>query len=252
MRFSKEATLLAEIVNYSLKGVTGALGRGEGITKYMQPVSFHVKEGSVTSDFIQSLTATNLIEDGDAIVIPSKVAAILENRLVYGLTVENYKACVEDINYARKHLKTADNKPLTAKDLIGLDKIDPQRKVGSRYPEDPNALACEIAQGVEKQLGTKIDVVISDSDAGGKKGIHLIDCPTIIATPIGATAGLRFFYCMRLALAAEMTWNNEKDIPVLLIKPYQEYRLRERMGELRYSGFLSGGKEEDVLSIINE
>jgi len=252
MQLSQDITLLADIINYSLKGLTGALGRGQGITKYMQPVSFHVREGDTIQDFVSSLVATRLLEKGDVIVIPSKVTAIMENRLVYGLTIENYASCVKDIEYARKYLKMADKKPLTHRDLIGLDKIDPKRKLGSRYPEDPNLSAHKIAKNTKKQSGFEIDVVISDSDSGGKRGIELIGCPTIIATPIGATGGLRFFYCMRLALAAEMTWNNEKDIPVLLVKPYQEYRLRERMGELRYSGFLNADKEDDVITNLRK
>lgn len=199
-----------------------------------------------------SILATQLIEDADAIVVPSKVVAILENRFVYGLTINNYRKCVEDIKYAKKHLKTADGTSLRDVDLVGLDKIDPSRQIGSRYSDNPNQSAYRIAKEIKKQSHINIDVVISDSDSGGARGIKLIGCPTVISTPIGATNGLRLFYCMRLSVAAEATWNNIMDTPVVVVKPYQEYRLRDGIGAFRYSGFLQANKEADVIAIVGD
>src|SRR3989344_4214235 len=74
----------------------------------------------------------------------------------------------------------------------------------------------------------------------------------IIVTPIGATKGLRLFYCMRVAVAAEATWNNIENTPIILIKLDQSaYKERESIGELRYNGFLDANKEEDIISSKN-
>lgn len=254
MKFDKEIILLGDIINYSLKGLIGALGKGEGITKFVRSISVHLEENDKLSDLVNAIVSTKLLKNGDVIVIPSKVVALLEKRFVYGLTVENYNKCINDFDFAQKNLKMADKSPFSRKDQIGLDKINPKKKLGIRYPKDPNFSAYKIARDIHTKSGIKVDVVISDSDSGGKKGLILIGCPTIIATPIGATKGLRFFYCMRVAVAAEITWNNIKDTPVVLIQPPEDYavRLRDDIGKLRYKGFLDASKEEDVISLLRE
>lgn len=254
MKFNKETILLGDIINYSLKGLTGALGRGEGLTKFLRSISVHLEKNNKLNDLTNAIVSTKLLKNGDVIVVPSKIVALLEKRFVYGLTVENYNKCITDFDFAQKNLKMADKSPFTKKDQIGLDKIDPKKKLGIRYPKDPNLSAYKIAKSIQNKSGVKADVVVSDSDSGGQKGLILIGCPTIIATPIGATEGLRFFYCMRAAVAAEITWNNVKDTPVVLIQPPENYavRLRKDVGKLRYKGFLDASKEEDVISLLRE
>lgn len=252
MQLSKETILLGDIVNYSIKGLTAALGKGEGITKFLRPIPFQIDNKSGLKDLANAIISTNLMEDGDIIVIPSKVVGLLEKRFVYGLTIENYNQCVNDLNFARKKLKTADKYPLTKRDQVGLDKIDPERGIGIRYPKDPNFSCYKIAKYILEKRHKKVDVVICDSDSGGRKGIILIGCPTIINTPIGATKGIRLFYCMRVAVAAEMTWNNIKNMPILLVQPhkYQANKSRKNIGELRYRGFIDANKEKDFLAIV--
>ncbi|PIY70678.1 hypothetical protein COY88_04330 [Candidatus Roizmanbacteria bacterium CG_4_10_14_0_8_um_filter_35_28] len=254
MKFHKEIIFLGDIVNYSLKGLTAALGKGEGITKFVRPISYHIDMDSKLSNLIEAIAATNLLRNGDVIVIPSKVISILEKRFVYGLTTENYQRCINDINFARKILKVPDKDPIIKRDQIGLDKIDPKKGIGVRYPKDPNFSCYTIAKNIKDKLGVRVDVVISDSDSGSTKGIALIGCPTIIATPIGATKGLRLFYCMRVAIAAETTWNNIENIPILLVQPPQNYavRIRKNIGELRYKGFLNAKREKDIISILEK
>jgi len=248
IKFSKEIILLADIVNYSIKGITGALGKGEGLTKEMHPVFFHIDNNSSINDLIDILSDMKLLENGDILVLPSKLIAVLEKRFVYGLTINNYNQCINDLEFARKNLQLPGKKPLTKRDQIGLDKIDPEKGIGVCYSTDPNLSAFNIAEGIKKNTGLKVDVVITDSDSGGKKGIALINCPTIVATPIGSTKGLRLFYCMRVAVAAEMIRNNTKNIPAIVIKPYQASKLRKDIGALRYKGFLNGKREKDVIS----
>jgi len=250
MQLSKETILLSDIVNYSIKGLTSALGKGEGVTKFLRPISFQVKEESDLRHLADTIISTNLLENGDIVVVPSKVVSLLEKRFVYGLTLENYNRCISDIAFARKKLKMVDKGILTKQDQVGLDKIDIKKKIGVRYPKDPNLSCYRIAKHILGKSNKRVDVVISDSDSGGEKGVALIGCPTIINTPIGATKGLRLFYCMRVAVAAEITWNNIKNMPILLVQPYQASRIRKNIGELRYKGFLNAEKENDILSIL--
>lgn len=250
MDFNKEIILLSDIVNYSVKGITAALGRGSGITKTIHAVSFHVAEDDTIENFTKTLINKEKFEDGDVIVIPSKVVAILENRFVYGLTLENYYQCITDLEYANTNLKTPDSMPITRKDQIGLDKLDVDRGLGTRYPANPNQSAYAIAELINAKSQARVDVVITDSDSGGVKGIELIGCPTVVVTPIGATRGLRLFYCMRLAVAAELTWNNIPDMPILVVKPYQA-RFRKGVGKFRYEGFLDASQEDDIVKGLN-
>lgn len=250
MKLSKENILLGEVLNYSLKGIIAAIGKGTGVTKTIEPVYFHVKENDSIKDFIRILSATNLLEGRDIVVIPSKVVSILEKRWVYGITIENYSRCINDLAFAKRTLGFPDKKPLTKKDQVGLDKIDPKRKLGVRYPADPNQSAYNIAREIKKISNIDVDVVLSDSDSGSRKGLELINCPTILATPIGATKGLRLLYCMRVAVAAEATRNNIKDNPALLVHPYQSTLIRSSIGQLRYPGFLDGDKEDEIQEVL--
>lgn len=246
MNWQSDDIKLADIVNYSVKGVGAALGKGEGVTKKVLALQLQINEGDSFETVAQFLQSTQLLDDGDIVVIPSKVVSIIEQRFVYGVTIENYKQCTTDINYARQHLTYDGEDTFTEKDMIGLDKIDPAKKLGVRYSADPNKSATNLASAIKKIAKVNVDVVITDSDSGGKKGIALIGCPTIINTPIGATAGLRLFYCMRAAVAAELLWNNTPHTPLVLVKPYQASRIRESVGQLRYAGFLNADKEADL------
>src|SRR3989344_8367347 len=106
MEFSKEIILLSDIVSYSLKGITAALGKGTGITKFVRSISLKIDEKSRLPDVVDFILATNLLVDGDIIVVPSKVIALFEKRFVYGLTMENYERCISDLNFARENLTT--------------------------------------------------------------------------------------------------------------------------------------------------
>jgi hypothetical protein len=252
MPYHPETILLSDIVNYSLKGLLAALGKGNDISKSVRSLSLHIDEGTSMTEFIDTISRSKLVMENYIVVVPSKVVAILESRYVYGLTIENYNRCITEMDFAVKNLKTADDDPLTERDLIGLDKIDPARGIGVRYPKDPNLSAYGMAKAIFQSTGKRVDVVISDSDSGGQKGVRLIGCPTIMATPIGATKGLRLFYCMRAAVAAEATWNNIDNLPVLLVQPYFTHRLRDGRGELRYPGFLDASKEADTAWALQE
>jgi len=251
MKLNKENVFLADVVNYSLKGLLCALGKGAGFSKSAQPIFYHVDYATTVEIFSDTLVKSGLLGAADILIIPSKIVALLERRYVYGLTVENYSQCIRDLDFSRKHLKVKDNDLLTKKDIIGLDKFDPGKKIGLRYPKDPNYSAYKIAQHIKKKSGLLVDVVISDSDSGGKKGLALINCPTIIATPIGATKGIRLFYCMRASAAAEATRNNIQNMAGVLIKPGDDQFMhaRDHVGELRYRGFLNGNNEDDCKAL---
>jgi len=249
-KISKELLFVSEVFNYSCKGIVAGLGKGEGVTKKVKLLFIQIKKSSTIEALVQFLVSTKLIEDGDIVAFPSKIISILEKQYVYGLTIENYKRCTSDLEYARKTLKTEGSALITDKDIIGMDKLDAEKKIGVIYPENPNKSAHIIADKFFEVSGSKIDVVITDSDSGAEKGMKLINCPTIINTPIGATKGLGLFYSMRVAVAAEINWNNVENAPVFLVKPYQASRLRKNIGELKYNGFLNAEKEDDYKKFI--
>ncbi|OQB05525.1 MAG: Coenzyme F420:L-glutamate ligase [bacterium ADurb.Bin212] len=251
MKFSQETLFLAEIYNYSCKGIIAGLGKGEGITKKIKLLSYKIDENSDYKGLAKFLLASNLLDDGDIIALPSKVISIIEKRFVNGVTVENYKKCITDLDYARKNLKVMNGGEISRRDQIGLDKINPEKKLGVIYPKNPNLSAHQISKEFEKISGDKIDVVITDSDSGAIKGVDLIGCPTVINTPIASTKGLGLFYAMRIAVAAEISWNNLDYCPILLVKPYEASRIRESIGEIKYNGFLDANRENDYLKFLD-
>ena len=61
------------------------------------------------------------------------------------------------------------------------------------------------------------DVVVSDTDTGTEVRETLIGCITVGATPLGATAGLVLYECMRVAAATELcrgfAWYPDRRVP---------------------------------------
>ena len=99
-------------------------------------------------------------------------------------------------------------------------------------------------RGHRERTGSTVDVVVSDTDTGLDVRAPLIHTVTIGATPLGATAGLTLYECMRCACAAEFDRGHDRGIPLVLCRPARRCAQRERMGEHRgYDGVLDARRE---------
>ncbi len=87
-------------------------------------------------------------------------------------------------------------------------------------------------------------MVVSDTDTGLDVLAPLIGTLTIGATPLGATAGLTLYECMRCACAAEFVRGHDKGIAIVVCRPAARCAKRARLGEHRgYAGMLDRHRE---------
>ncbi|MER5466301.1 MULTISPECIES: coenzyme F420-0:L-glutamate ligase [unclassified Streptomyces] len=234
-----------EMIGQCLKGLAAALGSGSGVTHVMVPVeSPPIRSGDdiLAPDVVAEVAAG---EDGDIVVVASKVVSLEQRRVVR-------LAAAPDIGTAarREELRAtlcAEFPDAGVRDVVMLDRgaADSEYILG---PTDPNRAASELAARLSERVGIRVDVVISDSAAGVSKGEALIGCPTFLATPIGATAGLSLLHAQRCASGAEIVRNARPRHPFTIVRPESlRSRRRARIGEFRYGGFLDAARESRFL-----
>ena len=109
---------------------------------------------------------------------------------------------------------------------------------------NPNEVAVRLSRRIRDSLGVTCDVVISDTDTGLDVREMLIGTITIGATPLGATAGLVLYECMRVANAAEFSRGTDRNVPLVICRPHERRARRVGLGEFRgYNGRLDAGRE---------
>lgn len=228
-----------------LKGMAAAMGAGSGITRVMVPVaSAPVRPGDDPLGG-RLVAAVADGEDGDIVVVASKVVSLGQRRVVR-LAAAPETGTAERREALRATLSTA-FPGSGMRDVIMLDRGEAE----SEYilgPSDPNRAAHVFAARLAERTGVRVDVVISDSAAGVSKGEALIGCPTFLATPVGATAGLSLSHAQRCASGAELVRNARLLHPFTIVRPESpRSRNRARIGEFRYEGFLDAARESRLL-----
>jgi len=242
-----------EVLNQALKGILAGLGHGSGATRRGTTVAVAAPIGPgkdvVTPELVDAIEGR---PDGAYVVIASKPIAISHGRLV---TVPKYplprrRAPGELHELLVRHAPPTIG-PVTFRDALGADLEEDRgdELVFSLLPVSPNLEAYEIAQKLLKRSGVKCDVVISDTSAGWAKGVRLVGAPTFVATPIGMTVGVDFFYAQRLASMAEVLRNEVPLTPYVIVDPPTDRsRQRAGIGSRRDGGFLVVTGEEPYLA----
>jgi hypothetical protein len=242
-----------QAANAAFKGLMAYFGEGGQIAKEVVPVSceLHPRRGlaAMIEEIVDALTALQL-EPGDVIVISEKVFAIAQGRLFpLNLLYANDPKATDREGRADLIREVAEYVPdVTDTDLLLADALPdwPDGPMATCGIRDANGLAFAVAEAVARRTGSRCDVVISDTDTGAEIRENVIGCPTIGATPLGATAGLVLYECMRVACAAEFVRGAARGIPIVLCKPHERRRTRTGLAQERYPGMLDAHRERLV------
>lgn len=243
---------LALATNAVVKGYMGSIGESGQIAKSVVAVQCRLDlykndMEMVTSQLVDALRGAGL-SAGDTVVVSEKIISIAQGRLfplnlLYNNDPKNGDSTRSTLLLEEVRRYVLD---VTMEDLISADSLLdwPDGPTATAGVRDPNGVARQLSIRFEEDLGTKCDVVISDTDTGLDIRQPLINCITIGATPIGATGGLALYECMRVANAAEFTRGSNRSIPLVICKPHQRRALRDRIGAHRgYSGSLDARRE---------
>lgn len=241
-----------ELLNQALKGILAGLGHGSGPTRKGQLVhlSSPIEAGDdiVTSELISAMSHT---QTGSYLVIASKIVSLSQRRIV---TIPKYPLPPRHSPNAMLELlqmhACPEIGPVTMHDAIGADLEQDMEDTltFSLLPTDPNSSAADISRRIDHETGTLCDVIISDTSSGWAKGIELAGVPTLLATPIGATAGCDLYYAQRLASMAEVMRNEVELSPYMIVTPPTiRSRTRPECGKPRECGFLTFSGTEPYL-----
>ena len=241
-----------EMLNQALKGILAGMGRGSGPTRKCDTVE--VKKPIEPDDYLvieELIGACKRYKSGSYLIVASKIVSIAENRIV---TIPKHplprrRAPVEMQRLLQEHAEETVGE-VTIQDAIGADllKTTDDSLIFALLPRNPNGTAAEIAKRIESVSGVKMDVIITDTSSGWRKGIEFLGIPTLLATPIGATSGVDIYYAQRLAAMAEVARNQGKLTPYVLVEPPTIRSLtRARCGEAREDGFLHADGSETYL-----
>jgi F420-0:gamma-glutamyl ligase len=238
-------------VNAVVKGYMGAIGQSGNITMTVIPVSAKLDcysgEQALIEEIIRSLDKYDL-RNGDIVVSCEKIFAIAQGRLFPRELLERIdpKTCdrtsrKELLRLVHEYVPDADDGDLICADFVSTPGARPMATAGIR---DPNELAVRVSRRIHEHLGVACDTVISDTDTGLDVREMLIGTITLGATPLGATAGLVLYECMRVANAAEFCRGTDKNIPLVVCRPHERRINRTGLGEFRgYHGRLDARRE---------
>lgn len=244
---------LAQAVNAMAKGFMSFVGEGGQVAKSIVSVNAELRPElgyeSLLQQIAEALSNPKLsFSDGDVIVLSEKIFAIAQNRLfpLRELYASDPKTADAE---GRSDLvgKVRDHVPdVTANDLLCADSLLdwPGQPMATAGVANPNHVAADVARTIEEKLHISCDVVISDTDTGLDVRETLINAITIGATPLGATAGLVIYECMRVAAAGEFCRGSSRRIPIVVCKPHARRQRREGTGKYRgYPGRLDAKQE---------
>ncbi len=242
-----------QAANAAFKGLMAAYGEGGQIAKAVHPVAceLHPQRGlpALIEEIVAAVEAAE-VESGDVIVISEKVFAIAQGRLfpLAILYANDPKATDAEgrMDLIREVSRYVAD--VTDTDLLLADAVPdwPGGPMATCGVHDANETAFAVCEALAARAGARCDVVISDTDTGAEIRENAIGCPTIGATPIGATAGLVLYECMRVACAAEIVRGSSRGIPIVICKPHERRRARTGLAQQRYPGMLDARRERLV------
>jgi coenzyme F420-0:L-glutamate ligase/coenzyme F420-1:gamma-L-glutamate ligase len=120
------------------------------------------------ADLVALIAATaqgaDSLEDGDILVVTSKIVSKAENRIV---AATDREAAIEAetvrVVARRGPLRIVENRQGLVMAAAGVDASNTPRGTVLLLPEDPDRSAREIADGVRTQLGVSVGVIVSDT-----------------------------------------------------------------------------------------
>lgn len=242
---------LAQAVNAMVKGFMGFIGESGQVTDTVVPIAVELEPtagyDALIEQVVEGLASTNLV-DGDIVVLSEKVVAQAQGRVFpVELLLSNDPKTVNSDRRADLLEQVAPHIPgVTEADLLMADVLTTEGEgaMATAGVLDANAVARDLSAALSSSRGVCCDAVISDTDTGLDVREQLIGCWTIGATPVGATAGLVIYECMRVANAAEFARGSHRRTPIVLCKPHPRRAKRDGTGQHRgYPGRLDAHRE---------
>jgi hypothetical protein len=242
---------IAVAVNAALKGLLGAMGQSGHVCREAIAVEVRLDTERGYADLLGQVVGAvrKRVRAGDTVVVAEKLVAAAQGRLGPADVLTSPDPKTVD---AATRAALADKWsrhcgfPVTPLHLLLADEFThPARgAVATLGCEDHNGAAHDLATAIRADAGTVVDVVISDTDTGIDVRAPLIGTLTLGATPVGATAGLTLYECMRCACAAEFVRGHDRGIPIVICRPARRCADRPRSGDHRgYAGALDRGRE---------
>ena len=242
---------IAIAVNAAFKGLLGALGQSGHVCQSATGIERMIDTSAGYSAVVAQISAavSGKVEPGDTVVVADKVMSLAQGRIgpAQILTEPDPKTVDAHTREALAERWTEMcGFPITATQLLLADEYQgPDGSLSATLGcADHNGTAFDLAQAIVSDCGVAVDVVISDTDTGLDVRAPLIGTLTICATPLGATAGLQLYECMRCACAAEFVRGHSRNIPIVICRPARRCSKRAGLGEYRgYRGMLDGSRE---------
>jgi hypothetical protein len=242
---------IAIAVNAMVKGMLGAMGQSGHVCRRTIPLAVPLNLAcgflSLTNQVTDAVNGEIL--DGDIVVVADKVVGVAQGRTGPAEILSTPDPKTVDAATRARLAHTWEavcGFPITPLHMLLADEYQDPRS-GARAVlgcADHNAAAADLAAAIHRRTGRRVDVIISDTDTGLDVRAPLIGTVTFGATPLGATAGLTLYECMRCACAAEFERGHDKGVPIVVCRPAERCAKRDRIGEHRgYGGVLNADRE---------
>lgn len=244
----KHVTRLAQSTNAVVKGIMGALGESGQVTDQVDAVEVRLQPENGYESLVDQIVrelAPPILGDGDIVIVSEKVIAIAQGRVFpLDLLYANDPKLTDRIGreelaeVVREHVADIDPDDLLCADVLA------EQGLATAGVADPNGVAHDIAARLTEAHGVTCDVVITDTDTGLDVSEQLIGTHSLGATPLGATAGLVLYECMRVANAGEFVRGSHRGIPLVVCHVHPRRLRRDGLGQHRgYPGRLDASRE---------
>lgn len=220
----------------ALRGIQAAEGDAGQIAARVSPIKMIVEEDTSFEELVSSIQDN--LQDGDIVAVSEKIVAITQRRVASRVLLKGRdpKFLSYDERCAlAKELQTTLNFPVSTYHLTLIDHLpDGMMTVGTF---DANRYCSKLSEKIKHCTDKCVDVLIVDSDTGVDLCQPLTGLPTIGSTPIGATAGITYYDCLRVSAAAEYVRGHNRLTPIIIVHPSERNCSRIDIGAYRgYSG----------------
>ncbi|WP_126225060.1 hypothetical protein [Burkholderia ambifaria] len=218
------------------RGIQAAQGDAGQIAARVSLVRLRVEEAMSMDELADSLPDS--LETGDVVTISEKVAAIAQRRVAPRSLLDGRDPKFlsrEERRSLAGELQSALGFPVSVQHLTLIDYLPGETMTVGTL--DPNQFCWELSKAIARLKGKHVEVVMVDSDTGVDLCQPLTGLPTVGSTPIGATAGVTYYECLRASAAAEYARGHSRQAPVVIVHPSERNRARSNVGEHRgYAG----------------
>lgn len=228
----------------AFRGIQAESGEGGQIAARATPIEMMVVGEMTVSDLVSYLPSS--VIDGDVITISEKIVAISQGRVGPRKMLAGRDP--KFLNYKERLILASELQSrlgfeISTHHLTLIDHLPAE--LMTLGTDDANGFCERVAREVWLKRSCRVDVLVVDSDTGVDLCQPLTGLPTVGASPIGSTAGLTYYECLRASTLAEFARGHTKGTPIVVVHPSERNRARSNIGEYRgYRGDLKISMEQ--------